>query len=102
MPCFEALSQTSFLFEEVGNAAEIIWFFAIEVDEFKYVDRVTFTGFLDGVQVSCWEIPLSEKVPAISSIDAELPEPVKVQKPVVSVKKKEKKKAENDETKDGQ
>ncbi|EFN7675847.1 peroxidase [Escherichia coli] len=95
------MSQASFLFEEVGDAADIIWFFAIEVDEFRYVDRVTFTGFLEGAQVSCWEIPLNEKVPAISSIDAELPEPVKVEKPVVSVKKKEEKKAKNDDTNDG-
>ncbi|WP_258540246.1 hypothetical protein [Klebsiella variicola] len=102
IPCYEALSQASFLFEEVGDAADIIWFFAIEVDEFRYVDRVTFTGFLEGAQVSCWEIPLNEKVPAISSIDAELPEPVKIEKPVVSVKKKEEKKAKNDDTNDGQ
>lgn len=101
IPCIEALSQTSFLFEEIGDAASIVWFFAIEVDEFKYVERVTFTGFLEGTQVSCWEIPLDEKVSAISSIDAELPEPIKVEKPTISVKKKEKKKAENDDTHDG-
>ncbi|EHY68139.1 hypothetical protein SEHO0A_03892 [Salmonella enterica subsp. houtenae str. ATCC BAA-1581] len=41
-------------------------------------------------------------MPAISSIDAELPEPVKIEKPVVSVKKKEEKKAKNDDTNDGQ
>ncbi|MBN6340005.1 peroxidase, partial [Escherichia coli] len=37
---------------EVGNAASVIWFFAVEVDDLRYVERVTFTGFLEGVQVS--------------------------------------------------
>ncbi|EID0692369.1 peroxidase [Vibrio vulnificus] len=91
IPSIEALSQMSLLPPEVGDAASIIWFFAVEVDEFRYVERVTFTGFLDGVQVSCWEIPLDEKVAAFSSIDAELPEPVKTQKASVSIKKKEEK-----------
>ncbi|WP_255556965.1 hypothetical protein [Sodalis sp. dw_96] len=100
IPCVEALSQMTLLPAEVGEAASILWFFAIEVDEFRYVERVTFTGFSDGVQVSCWEIPLDERVSAFSLTDAELPEPVKTQKASVSVKKKDKK-AENDDSNNG-
>lgn len=100
IPCVEALRQMSLLPAEVGNAASILWFYAIEVDELRYVERVTFTGFLEGVQVSCWEIPLDERVPAFSSIDAELPEPVKTQKAPISVKRKDKK-AENDDSNNG-
>ena len=100
IPCVEALSQMSLLPIEVGSAASILWFFAVEVDDFRYVERVTFTGFLEGVQVSCLEIPLDERVPAFSSIDAELPEPVKTQKAPVSVKRKDKK-AENDDPNNG-
>ena len=100
IPCVEALSQMSLLPVEVGNAASVIWFFAVEVDDLRYVERVTFTGFLEGVQVSCWEIPLDERVPAFSSIDTELPEPVKTQKASISVKRKDKK-AENDYSNNG-
>lgn len=90
IPCIEALSQMSLLSPEVGDAATTLWFFAIEVDDFRYVERVTFTGFIDGAQVSCWEIPLDEKVSAFSSVGAELPEPVVTKKASVSIKKKEK------------
>lgn len=45
IPCVEALSQMSLLPVEVGNAASVIWFFAVEVDDLRYVERVTFTGF---------------------------------------------------------
>ncbi len=96
IPCMEALSQMSLLPTDVGDAAKIIWFFAVEVDAFRYVERVSFTGFLDGVQVSCWEIPLDEKVPVFASVDAELPEPVKTEKASVSVKRKEKEEKLND------
>lgn len=95
IPCVEALSQMSLLLDDVGNAASVIWFFAIEVDEFRYVDRVTFTGFLDGAQVSCWEIPLDEKVPAFGSVDSLLPEPVVTQKASVSIKTREKRDQNN-------
>ena len=43
-----------------------------EVDDFRYVERVTFTGVLEGMQISCWEIPLDKRVPAFSPIDTEL------------------------------
>ncbi|HIF9436774.1 TPA: peroxidase [Photobacterium damselae] len=95
IPCIEALSQMSLLPVEVGEAAAILWFFAVEVDEFRYVERVTFTGFLEGNQVSCWEIPLDEKVPIFTTVRANLPEPVVTQKASVSIKKKERK-AQND------
>ncbi|MEI8667029.1 hypothetical protein P4S65_00900 [Pseudoalteromonas sp. B131b] len=91
IPCEEATRQMSLLPVEVGNDANVLWFFAIEVDEFRYVERVTFTGYLDEVQVSCWEIPLNEHVPAFTSVNVDLPEPVLVQKASVSVKVKEKK-----------
>lgn len=88
IPSTEALSQMSLLPVQIGCSASILWFFAIEVDEFRYVERVTFTGFLDGVQVSYWEIPLDEKVTAMSDIDAKLPEPVKTEKASVFIKKR--------------
>ncbi|WP_199911641.1 peroxidase [Dongshaea marina] len=90
IPCIEAMSQMSLLTVEVGDAASILWFFAIEVDELRYVERVTFTGYLDGAQVSCWEIPLDEKVAAFSALDKALPEAVPTQKAPVSIKNKEK------------
>ncbi|ENC2858639.1 TPA: peroxidase [Escherichia coli] len=65
-----------------------------EVDDFRYVERVTFTGVLEGMQISCWEIPLDKRVPAFSPIDTELPELVKTQKATISLKRKDKK-AEN-------
>ncbi|AYH50164.1 peroxidase [Dickeya fangzhongdai] len=86
----------SLLEAEIGNIASVLWFFAIEVDESRYVERVTFSGFLDGVQVSCWEIPLDERVAAVGLLEVDLPEPIKIEKATVSVKKKVKK-AENDE-----
>jgi len=96
IPSIEALSQMSLLEPEIGNIASALWFFAIEVDEFRYVERVTFSGFLDGAQVSCWEIPLDERVAALGLLEADLPEPIKIEKASVFVKKKVKK-AENDE-----
>lgn len=96
IPSIEALSQMSLLEPEIGNIASVLWFFAIEVDEFRYVERVTFSGFLDGAQVSCWEIPLDERVAAVGLLEADLPEPIKIEKASVFVKKKVKK-AENDE-----
>ncbi|WP_407333266.1 peroxidase [Enterovibrio sp. 27052020O] len=93
IPCVEALSQMSLLPVEVGDAAAIVWFFAVEVDEFRYVERVTFTGFLDSVQVSCWDIPLDVKVASIGLVSSELPEPVITQKASVSIKVKEKQEA---------
>ncbi|MGI3108646.1 hypothetical protein ACRRRU_14060 [Dickeya fangzhongdai] len=96
IPSIEALSQMSLLEAEIGNIASVLWFFAIEVDESRYVERVTFSGFLDGVQVSCWEIPLDERVAAVGLLEVDLPEPIKIEKATVSVKKKVKK-AENDE-----
>ncbi|EPM5584604.1 peroxidase [Vibrio sp. V09_P4A23P171] len=101
IPSIEALCQMSLLSVEVGDAAAILWFFAIEVDELRYVERVTFTGFLDGTQVSCWEVPLDEKVPAFNTIGVELPEPVATPKAPVYIKKKEEK-AQNDGQSDGQ
>ncbi|MEX5731345.1 hypothetical protein [Providencia hangzhouensis] len=100
IPCVEALSQMSLLPTEIGDAASIIWLFAVEVDEFRYVERVSITGFLDGSQVSSWEIPLDERVPAVGSIDAKLPESIKTPKAPISVKRKDKK-AENDDSNNG-
>ncbi|MGS0725250.1 hypothetical protein ACVBKF_03610 [Shewanella sp. 0m-11] len=100
IPCIEAISQMSLLPVEVGEASAVLWFFAIEVDELRYVERVTFTGYLDGTQVSCWEIPLDEKVSAFHTINTELPEAVVTQKASVSIKIKEKK-AQNDGAHDG-
>jgi hypothetical protein len=100
IPCIEALSQMNLLPIEVGEAATVLWFFAIEVDDLRYVERVTFTGFLDGAQVSCWEVPLDEKVSAFNSIGVDLPEPVITQKAHVSIKTKLKK-THNDGDSDG-
>jgi hypothetical protein len=95
IPCVEAVRQMNLLPVEVSAEASTLWFFAIEVDEFRYVERVTFTGYVNGAQVSCWEIPLDQKVPALSIIGVERPEPVLTQKASVSIKKKERK-AQND------
>ena len=91
----------SWLEPEVGDAASVLWFFAIELDEMRYVERVTFVGFLEGQQISCWEIPLDERVPAFGPAMSELPQPVETKKAFVSVKKKDKK-AENDGEDNGQ
>lgn len=88
IPCVEAVRQMSLLPDHIGDAASVLWFFAIELDESRYVERITFTGYLDDVQVSCWEIPLDEKVVSMSSSDSELPEAVILKKAAVGVKKK--------------
>lgn len=91
IPCPEATRQMTLLSPDIGSTANIVWFFAVEVDEFRYVEHVTFTGFLEGTQVSCWEIPLDEKVSAFNTISEDRPEPVKTQKASISIKKKEQK-----------
>ena len=68
--------------------------FAIELDEMRYVERVTFVGFLEGQQISCWEIPLDERVPAFGPTMSELPQPVETKKH--QSLSKERQKAEND------
>ncbi len=63
IPSTEALSQMSLLPISESDAV-IIWMFAIETDELRYADKVTFCGF-DSVtfeQVCLWEIPLQDKV----------------------------------------
>lgn len=90
IPCVEAMSQMNFLFEDVGDAASIIWLFAIEVTEDRYVDKITFTGYSNDVQVSSYEIPLNAQVPILADIDIDLPEPVKLGKPALGVKIKKK------------
>lgn len=101
IPSIEALRQMSCLEPEVGDVAAVLWFFAIELDEMRYVERVTFVGFLEGQQISCWEIPLDERVVAFGPAMSELPQPVETKKASVSVKKKDKK-AENDGEDNGQ
>lgn len=101
IPSIEALRQMSWLEPEVGDVAAALWFFAIELDEMRYVERVTFVGFLEGQQISCWEIPLDERVSAFGPAISELPQPVETKKASVSVKKKDKK-AENDGEDNGQ
>jgi hypothetical protein len=91
IPCIEASRQMSLLSEDVGNdVASVIWFFAVELDELRYVERVSFTGFYNGAQVAYWEIPLDEKVMPLSLVDSALPAPSYTQKASVSVKVKKK------------
>lgn len=101
IPCVDALRQMSLLSEDVGEAASILWLFAVEVDEFRYVERVTFTGYLNGTQVSSREIPLDEKVPSFSISDNDLPKAVQTQKARVSIKKSIEKTAQNDGASNG-
>ena len=91
IPCVEAAKQMSFIeLEEVQNK-NIIWFFVVEVDQFKYTESVTFVGYLDGMQISSYEIPLDGLVPLLSSVPSsetnEAPEAVTLPKPKVSAKK---------------
>ncbi|MDF2403221.1 peroxidase [Aeromonas sp. 5HA1] len=86
----------SLLPPEIGDAATVLWFFAIEVDEFRYVERVTFSGFQNGVQISIWEISLDERVPALGLINEVLPEPIKIDKASISIKRKIKKVEDSD------
>ncbi|PST65513.1 peroxidase [Shewanella algae] len=82
---------------DIGDIASIQWFIAIEVDENRYAERVTFTGYDNGMQVSCWEVPLDVKPTALAGVTEQLPEPVKIKKARVSVKRKDKNKdAQND------
>lgn len=101
IPSVEALKQMTLLEPDVGDVAAVLWFFAIEVDEMRYVERVTFVGFLNEEQVSCWEIPLDDRIPAFGPTDSELPQPIETKKASVSVKKKDKK-AGNDDEDNGQ
>ncbi len=88
IPCGEAVRQSHFLFEEVGEAALIRWFFVVEVDESKYVERISVTGFLNGQQVSCWEVPLNARVPVIAPVSDSLPQPAKQEKAKARIKRK--------------
>lgn len=91
MPSIEASRQMSLLTSDIGDIARICWFFAVEVDELKYVEHVTFVGFNDSELISHWEIPLYEKVRTLNSIDTDLPQPIEVQKASVSIKDKKQK-----------
>jgi hypothetical protein len=86
VPCYEALSQMSFLYDEVGDYASTVWFFAVELDDYRYVDKVTFTGFLNGTQICCWEIPLDASVPVLAEVNDDTPAPVKLPKATVKLK----------------
>lgn len=86
IPSIEALQQMSLLPIEDNTIASILWFFAVEVDNMHYVERISLTGFSNGMQISLWEIPLDEKVSAFSTVDDELPEPIKIEKAKVSIK----------------
>jgi hypothetical protein len=93
----EASSQLSLL-EVSTEIAAINWWFAVEVDEFKYADKVTFVGFNEeGIQVCLWDVPLQVSVSSLSAIDAiSKPEAIKQSKPQVKLKSDEKNKKRND------
>ncbi|KJG55149.1 hypothetical protein UA38_21280 [Photobacterium kishitanii] len=78
----------TFLFEDIGESSYIRWLFAVEVDSDRYVERITFTGYLNEEQVSSYEVPLEHTVPVLTKIKDALPEPIKLNKAKVSVKKK--------------
>ncbi|NRB62784.1 MAG: peroxidase [Saprospiraceae bacterium] len=78
----------SFMYDEVGDYASTVWFFAVELDDYKYVDKVTFTGFLNGTQICCWEIPLDASVPVLGEVNDDTPEPVKLPKATAKLKVK--------------
>ncbi len=86
--CAEAHRQMTFLFEDIGETSYIRWLFAVEVDRERYVEKVTFTGYLNEEQVSCYVIPLEEVVPVLNSIDAEVPQAARLDKAKVTVKRK--------------
>jgi hypothetical protein len=86
--CPEAHRQMTFLFEDIGESSYIRWLFAVEVDSDRYVERITFTGYLNEEQVSSYEVPLEHTVPVLTKIKDALPEPIKLNKAKVSVKKK--------------
>ncbi|BBR57793.1 MULTISPECIES: peroxidase [Klebsiella] len=91
IPCAEAVKQMSFIELEEPQHKDIIWFFVVEVDQFKYTESVTFVGYLNGLQVSSYEIPLDGLVPLLSSVPSTenngTPEAVTLPKPKVSAKK---------------
>ncbi|GAK85876.1 hypothetical protein JCM19238_3466 [Vibrio ponticus] len=78
----------TFLFEDIGESSYIRWLFAVEVDSDRYVERITFTGYLNEEQVSAYEVPLEQSVPVLGKVTEALPEPAKLNKAKVSVKKK--------------
>lgn len=86
IPCCEALNQMNFLYEEVGDYANTIWFFAIELDGSRYVDKVTFTGFLNDAQICCWEVPLDAMVPILTEVNVDSPAPIKLTKATAKIK----------------
>lgn len=91
IPCAQAVKQMSFIEITESKNKNIIWFFVVEVDQFKYTESVTFVGYLDGQQISSYEIPLDGLVPLLSSVDSletnKTSEPVSLPKPKVSAKK---------------
>lgn len=93
IPCSEAVKQMSLLELDNPDYSRIIWYFVVETDQFKYAESVTFAGYLDGAQVSAYEIPLDGLVPLLSTIstsnneDDVIDKSVKIPKPKVSPKK---------------
>lgn len=95
IPCPQALSQMELLNEEVGDASRILWFLAIETNQERYVDKVTFVGYYNDVQVSAVEIPLDGGAPVLAEVHDNKPSPIKVGKAKVTVKSHDKKASEN-------
>jgi hypothetical protein len=90
IPSIESRHQMSLL-PVSTEIANILWFFVVETDEFKQVDKVTFTGFnLYNELVSLWEVPLNEKVKVQPYVVTKAPEAI-VQQPVTLAVKSKKK-----------
>jgi len=87
IPCAEAINQMNFLFDEVGDSSAIIWLFAIETNESRGVDKISLTGYYEGSQVSCYEVPLNKRVPSLGAIDKALPSPTGVKRVSINIKK---------------
>lgn len=94
----EAASQLSLL-EVTFDIADINWWFAVEVDEFKLADKVSFVGFDSiGQQVCLWEVPLQDTIPLLHSVDLiAKPPAVRQDKPKPKLKVAASKKKVNDE-----
>jgi len=97
IPSVEAMSQMSFLEPQIGDSANIMWFFVIEVDEELYADTISLVGFLDGVQVVDYPIQIEGFIPVMASVDKKLKEPIKLDKPAISIKTDKTEKARSDE-----
>ncbi len=86
----EAMMQME-LFPSEGMADNLIWYFVLNTDHNKLVDRAFFVGYSEQNEVVVnWEIPMTSKVTLMTNIDDNLPASVELNSAVAKIRLKKK------------